>query len=63
MVRYMTKTGLFIASSYSTQAPSIGDYITLNGEPYIVVNVTKDDTNTFSVVVEVWKSVEGKEEY
>ena len=63
MVRFMTKTGLFIASSYSTQVPNVGDYVTLNGEPYVVVNVSRDDTSTYSVVVEVWKSVEGKEEY
>ena len=62
-VRFVSKYGETISCISVSSAPRQDDVVVIGNEKYVVVNVSSVVDGIYNVVVEIWKDVNGGEDY
>ena len=62
-VRFVSKYGETISYTSVPSVPRQGDVVAIGNEKYVVVNISSVVDGIYNVVVEIWKDVNGGEDY
>ena len=62
-VRFVSKYGETISCISVSSVPRQNDIVIIGDEKYVVVNVASVIDGIYNVVVEIWKDVNGGEDY